>query len=163
MKKTLSISVNVIIAVVLIIPLFAFVKNISSPTATPNLNQNSNSVSAAGGNNKVSQTINLTLAEIAKHNQAGDCWMIIAGSVYDITSYVSYHPGGRGMTTYCGQDATEAFNTKGGQGASHSQAANDILKNYYLGKVGSQTNLAPSHPGTTSAVPGNQEREQEDD
>eukprot|EP00929_Paragymnodinium_shiwhaense_P061884 TRINITY_DN30912_c0_g1_i1.p1 TRINITY_DN30912_c0_g1~~TRINITY_DN30912_c0_g1_i1.p1 ORF type:complete len:1340 (+),score=305.23 TRINITY_DN30912_c0_g1_i1:118-4137(+) len=33
-------------------------------------------------------------AEVATHSVAGDCWIIVAGKVYDVTQFASVHPGG---------------------------------------------------------------------
>ena len=30
-----------------------------------------------------------------KHNKEDDCWTVYQGKVYDVTSYLDYHPGGR--------------------------------------------------------------------
>jgi cytochrome b involved in lipid metabolism len=40
------------------------------------------------------------LSEIAQHNRLDDIWVIIDGNVYDLTNFVSEHPGG-GKSTYC--------------------------------------------------------------
>lgn len=31
---------------------------------------------------------------MAKHATARDCWLVISGGVYDVTGYLSDHPGG---------------------------------------------------------------------
>lgn len=52
------------------------------------------------------------------------------------------HPGGVGkITPYCGQDATQAYQTKSGRGKTHSQTANQELGFISLGSVNSKINL----------------------
>ncbi|KAH8889659.1 FMN-dependent dehydrogenase [Thozetella sp. PMI_491] len=52
----------------------------------------------------------LTGAEVAKHNTAQDCWVIIHGKAYDITEFLPEHPGGmKIILKYAGKDATEEF------------------------------------------------------
>jgi cytochrome b involved in lipid metabolism len=35
-----------------------------------------------------------TKEEVAVHNKSDDCWMIYRNKVYDITKFLSEHPGG---------------------------------------------------------------------
>jgi len=75
-------------------------------------------------------------ADVTKHNSAGDCWFIISGKVYDVTNFIPVHSGGmQTIIPYCGKDATAAFDTKNGMG-QHSQKAQNILNNYYVGNIG---------------------------
>jgi len=76
-----------------------------------------------------------SLSDVAKHNNENDCWLVIDGKVYDVTSYIEKHPGGGVIANYCGQEATEAFNTKGGKGSPHKPVARDILKDFYIGDL----------------------------
>jgi cytochrome b involved in lipid metabolism len=51
-----------------------------------------------------------TLAEVAAHSSATDCWMVINSDVLNVSAFVSKHPGGEVITNGCGKDATEYFN-----------------------------------------------------
>lgn len=64
----------------------------------------------------------ITAAEVALHNTADDCWSVVNGNVYDLTSYISRHPGGPAVLKgICGKDGTNAF-TGQHQGQSRPQA-----------------------------------------
>lgn len=76
-----------------------------------------------------------TLAEIARHASPSDCWLLISGAVYDVTSYLGRHPGGAGLVTpWCGKESTEAFATEDGRG-EHSSRAYSLLAGYYIGDL----------------------------
>lgn len=82
----------------------------------------------------------LTASEVAKHNKANDCWMIVNGSVYNLTSLVYNHSGGsQQIINDCGRDGSVGFNTKY-QGTPHSGSAKSILQSYYLGSLGATVN-----------------------
>ncbi|KAL7623754.1 hypothetical protein AAE478_005307 [Parahypoxylon ruwenzoriense] len=50
--------------------------------------------------------------EVGRHNTEDSCWMILHGKVYDITSFVPKHPGGRSiLLKNAGQDASAAFDS----------------------------------------------------
>ena len=77
----------------------------------------------------------ISMAEVAKHSTADDCWMIVSNKVYNVTNYINMHPAGPDtIIPYCGKDATVPFDTKGGKG-SHSNRAQNILDKYYVGNV----------------------------
>jgi len=83
----------------------------------------------------VQQSISLTPEEIGKHATSTDCWIIIDTQVYDVTTYLSRHPGGAfRIIPYCGKDATEAYATKDGRG-SHSPRADQQLGSLSLGSL----------------------------
>ncbi len=55
----------------------------------------------------------ITLAEIQSHSSADDCWAAVDAKVYDLTAWISQHPGGSGaIEMLCGTDATAAFNSE---------------------------------------------------
>ncbi len=66
-----------------------------------------------------------TLAEVAIHNSAQSCWTAIDGNVYDVTSWISRHPGGaQAILSLCGKDGSVAFNGQhGGQRRPASELA----------------------------------------
>lgn len=73
-----------------------------------------------------------TAKDVAKRSTAKSCWTIINGSVYDLTTWVSRHPGGsRVITAICGKDGSKAFNGQHrGQGSPTSQ-----LKKFRIGAL----------------------------
>jgi hypothetical protein len=80
--------------------------------------------------------VTISAAEVAKHSSSGDCWLIISNKVYNVSSYLRSHPGGRGaIIPYCGKEATHAFETKD-IGVSHSQRAVSHLDSLYVGDLG---------------------------
>jgi cytochrome-b5 reductase len=71
-----------------------------------------------------------TLEEIKKHKTVEDCWMILNGKVYDITKYISFHPGGKKIMAAAGKDGTELYNKY------HPWVnANFLLEKYHIGFV----------------------------
>lgn len=70
----------------------------------------------------------LTMDELANHNSAEDCWLLIDGNVYDVTEFIVSHPGGEAILKGCGIDATELF-------SQHSEEANNMLGAYLLGPL----------------------------
>lgn len=52
----------------------------------------------------------ITMAEVSQHDSKTSCWTVIRGSVYDVTSFISKHPGGASkILALCGNDGTSAF------------------------------------------------------
>jgi cytochrome b involved in lipid metabolism len=51
----------------------------------------------------------ITREELKKHYKRNDCWTAIDGKVYDITDYISLHPGGKKILLGAGKDGTEYF------------------------------------------------------
>ncbi|KAJ4841244.1 Cytochrome b5 isoform E [Turnera subulata] len=73
--------------------------------------------------------------EVAKHNKTKDCWLIISGKVYDVTSFMDDHPGGdEVLLSSTGKDATNDFEDVG-----HSDSAREMMEKYLIGEVDSTT------------------------
>lgn len=128
--------------------------NVGLPSATPQ--QTAGSQTSPVLTPTVSGGITLTMTELAKHNSGQSCWLLIAGKVYDVTSFIRIHPGGAGqILAYCGQEATQAFATQGGQGR-HSGSAQSMLATYYIGDLNAKstksTSFAPPSVPTAAAA-----------
>lgn len=114
--------------------------------------------------------ITLTKDVVALHNTSADCWMIVDNTVYNVTTYLPYHPGGpERIIPFCGNDGTNAFATQGGKG-SHSQSANTDLQRLLIGTLGTtldQSTLKQREQQTTAITPAllrkDREQEKEDD
>lgn len=79
--------------------------------------------------------IKLTNSEVKKHNSRGDCWSIVKGKVYNLTSYVQQHPGGTELiSSICGIDGSAAFSNQHGS----SSKPNNVLTGLLLGSLGAE-------------------------
>lgn len=57
-----------------------------------------------------------TMAQVAEHASATSCWSAVNGSVYDLTAWISAHPGGaQRIQNMCGTDASAAFTAEHGK------------------------------------------------
>ena len=51
-----------------------------------------------------------TLQEVRTHNTPESLWLIIENNVYDVTSFLEEHPGGKKpFLKYAGMDVTQKF------------------------------------------------------
>ena len=70
----------------------------------------------------VNQNTTYSLADVAKHNNQNDCWLIINNNVYNATGYINVHPGGAQMIiSACGADATSLFESINRHQSSRAQ------------------------------------------
>ena len=68
--------------------------------------------------------------DVKAHSDSDDCWMIINGRVYDVTSYINLHPGGhRALLNYAGRDGSANVEF-------HSKKMMHLLNTYfYIGEI----------------------------
>lgn len=79
--------------------------------------------------------IKLSISEIKKHNSRDDCWSIVSGKVYNLTSFVQQHPGGIELiSSICGIDGSAAFANQHGSSAK----PNNVLAGLLLGSLGAE-------------------------
>lgn len=53
-----------------------------------------------------------TVEEVQAHNTASDCWIIVESKVFDVTKFLSEHPGGKKvLLKKAGKDASKEFKT----------------------------------------------------
>ncbi|KAK7850238.1 cytochrome b5 isoform a, partial [Quercus suber] len=62
-----------------------------------------------------------SMQEASEHNTKDDCWVVIDGKVYDVTTYLDEHPG---------KDATEEF-----EDAGHSKSAKELMETFCIGEL----------------------------
>eukprot|EP00929_Paragymnodinium_shiwhaense_P084220 TRINITY_DN45014_c0_g2_i1.p1 TRINITY_DN45014_c0_g2~~TRINITY_DN45014_c0_g2_i1.p1 ORF type:complete len:551 (+),score=149.47 TRINITY_DN45014_c0_g2_i1:93-1655(+) len=90
----------------------------------------------------------ITVAELAKHNKAGDMWLAVDGDVYDVSKFGKVHPGGlQIIEQYAGKDVTTEF---------YELHRKDVLQKYMKLRVGrlEAAKTSPfNEPGALSEVP----------
>lgn len=92
----------------------------------------------------------LSLEEIAKHNTATDCYLIVNNGVYSVATFIEQHPGGRQkILDMCGKEASKIFS------AIHSNFAWNLLKDYFIGNVGSLVDDAKVESIKNNPIPNN--------
>ena len=83
------------------------------PTATPSSTPVPQDQATTSQTTAPTTTLLLNKIEIAKHNNASDCWSIIDGNVYNLTSWISQHPGGQAaIKSLCGIDGSVDFHAQ---------------------------------------------------
>jgi cytochrome b involved in lipid metabolism len=74
----------------------------------------------------------LTMDQVKKNNTASRCWSVINGNVYNLTNWISSHPGGKdAITRLCGTDGTKVFSNQH-QGDPQAESR---LSGFLLGKL----------------------------
>ncbi len=133
-KKSFVISLLLFFLIVINLVVFAFFLGNNSGQNTiqeRNFSQVINSAANNSNANNLTQQ-SFIIADVAKHSNPSDCWIIVDKKVYDVSSYASQHPGGeRAITRFCGGDASSAFEDQH-SGSANAKAA---LSSLFIGSL----------------------------
>ncbi len=101
------------------------VKNSSKPTSTPT------TLPVTPSSTPSSNSREITRSEVSAKNSRSECWSIIKGKVYDLTTWIRQHPGGEEyILDICGKDGTSNFSSKHGSfGRPISELAKFLIGN----------------------------------
>ncbi len=140
MSKNVTGILIVVIAILAIGGIYLSSKS-DKPASTSQPTQSTNSQTSPQQANS-GQNAPLTAEEVAKHNSGDDCWTIIDGDVYNVTSFIANHPGGSEILRACGIDASTLFDQRHtangqpiGSGTPHSSNARSTLETLKIGPL----------------------------
>lgn len=106
---------------------FAYVqkKNGSYDSYVPIPAATSTVATPSSSNSTTTTLTTFTASDVAAHKDATSCYTSISGSVYNLTTWISRHPGGeKAILSLCGKDGTQAFmDQHGGQGRPEKELA----------------------------------------
>jgi cytochrome b involved in lipid metabolism len=79
---------------------------------------------------KEGKIVTITEAQMKEHTSDGDLWVMFHGKVYDVSVYMSTHPGGKDilMEFAGGKDASDSYDE-----ADHTKRAKEMITKYYVG------------------------------
>ena len=103
----------------------------ATPTATPTPQSTTTSVTTPTPTPTVTQS-GYTMADVRANSTRAKCWTVIDKKVYDLTNWISAHPGREAPILFlCGKDGTNSFK------AQHANESNPTarLASYLLGPL----------------------------
>lgn len=72
-----------------------------------------------------------TIEQVRKHNTTDSCWIIINDKIYDVTSFLGDHPGGKNiLLSVGGQDCTDSFDM-----FHRPKVLDKYGSNFYIGTI----------------------------
>ncbi|WP_158600410.1 cytochrome b5-like heme/steroid binding domain-containing protein [Tessaracoccus antarcticus] len=73
-----------------------------------------------------------TMADVASHAAVDSCWAVVDGSVYDLTTWIDRHPGGKkAIKALCGTDGSASFHKE----HDSQQEPSDALAEFRIGTL----------------------------
>jgi cytochrome b involved in lipid metabolism len=138
-NKSTSIIIGIIIIILIIVAIALSAQRTDTPpgtveptgTAAPFDISTPTTTSPVVGTSTATTTMkSYTLAEITMHSTQQDCWTTINGGVYNVTPFITQHPGGvANIMKVCGKDGTAIFTAK----HSTQEKPNDQLAKLKIG------------------------------
>jgi cytochrome b involved in lipid metabolism len=127
MKKNLGIIIAIIIVAILALVWWTAKKPVS---VTPN--QTVNTTTSTNTSATTEKKAGFTMADVAAHKTAGDCYVAVGNKVYNLTAWISQHPGGeQAILGLCGTDGTQAFTQQHGS----NEKAQSVLSSFLIGNL----------------------------
>jgi 4-hydroxysphinganine ceramide fatty acyl 2-hydroxylase len=81
-----------------------------------------------------------TLEDLEAHNTSQSCWVSRKGKVYDVTKFLTDHPGGDDIILeFAGKNVEEVMQDK--MEHEHSDSAYEMLEEYVIGRLGTEANI----------------------
>ena len=109
------------------------IRGVATPTATPTATPQSTTTSVATPTPTPTVTqSSYTMADVRTNSTRAKCWTVIDKKVYDLTNWISAHPGREAPILFlCGKDGTNSFK------AQHANESNPMarLASYLLGPL----------------------------
>ena len=128
MKKS---AIFVLIFTFVIIGMFYSISNKPKTKKIPNsISTPTVAVTSTPVPTSVPASAKMTVDQVVMHNTRNDCFLVINSNVYDVSLFISEHPGGQGkIIGNCGQEVTGIF------AQIHSNFAWDLLAKYKIGQI----------------------------
>lgn len=77
----------------------------------------------------------ITIEEVQKHTTKDDLWTYYKGNVYNLTEFVSSHPGGNLILKSAGKDLEKVWKELGYDWHNNNNSVKNVLKKYKIGKL----------------------------
>jgi len=118
-----------VVTVIVVLGLGAFLLMSKNTTSVNNsVPTNNEATSTTPGEKKKG----FSMADVATHKDESSCWAVVNNKVYDLTSWISKHPGGpERILGICGTDGTAQFE---GQHMGQEKPES-YLSSFYIGDL----------------------------